>query len=76
MNQKGDQSTAQEVENTDREIWREREGDYYANSIHVTKEGSIGINVGGSVYVKPLAEWHRLAWLVDPSRNQRQLEGE
>jgi hypothetical protein len=49
------------VKNTDREIWREREGDYYADSIHVTEGGGIGINCGGMVYVKPLREWHRLA---------------
>jgi hypothetical protein len=47
-------------ENTDRELWREREGDYYADSIHVTKEGAIGINCGGFVIVKPLREWHKL----------------
>ena len=45
----------------DRELWREREGDYYANSIHVTDAGGIGINVGGYVIVKPLAGWHKLA---------------
>ena len=47
--------------NTDREIWRERESDFYADSIHVTKEGAIGINCGGYVIVKPVREWHRLA---------------
>lgn len=55
--------TDQEVyaaENTDREIWREREGDYYADSIFVTKEGAIGINCGGHVIVKPVTEWHKL----------------
>lgn len=46
---------------TDREIWREREGDYYADSIHVTKEGNIGIDCGGTVYVKPVRAWHALA---------------
>ena len=50
-------------QNTDRELWREREGDYYANSIHVTENGGIGINCGGYVIVKPLREWHRLAAL-------------
>lgn len=49
------------VQNTDRELWREREGDYYADSIHVTKGGGIGMNVGGTVYVMPIREWHRLA---------------
>lgn len=48
-------------ENTDREIWREREGDYYADSIHVTKSGAIGIDCGGLVFVKSVREWHRLA---------------
>jgi hypothetical protein len=48
-------------ENTDREIYRERPDDYYADSIHVTKGGGIGINCGGMVYVKPIREWHRLA---------------
>lgn len=47
--------------NTDRELWREVEGDYYAPSIHVTEGGGVGINVGGTVYVKPLREWHKLA---------------
>jgi hypothetical protein len=48
--------------NTDRHLWpdvsdplAERE------SIHVTAQGGIGINVGGYVYVKPLREWHKLA---------------
>ena len=50
-----------QAQNTDRELWREREGDYYADSIHVTKQGSIGINCGGFVIVKPLFAWHSLA---------------
>lgn len=44
--------------NTDRELWREREGDYYADSIHVTESGEIGINVGGRVVVQKLRDWH------------------
>lgn len=47
--------------NTDRTIWREVAGDYYSPSIHVTAGGGIGINVGGTVIVKTLAEWHSLA---------------
>lgn len=47
--------------NTDRELWREREGDYYADSIHLTESGGIGINCGGYVIVMPLQEWHKLA---------------
>jgi hypothetical protein len=49
------------MKNTDKELWREREGDYYADSIHVTENGAIGINCGGMVHVKPIREWHRLA---------------
>lgn len=48
-------------ENTDREIWRERPGDAYADSIHVTKGGGIGINCGGHVIVMKARFWHRLA---------------
>lgn len=44
--------------NTDRELWRERQGDYYADSIHVTESGGIGINVGGRVLVAPVQRWH------------------
>ena len=54
------------AENTDRELWRETEGDAYADSIHVTKGGGIGINCGGMVYVKPIREWHRLASSQSP----------
>jgi DNA repair exonuclease SbcCD ATPase subunit len=50
-----------EAKNTDRELWRETEGDYYSHSIHVTEQGNIGINCGGYVFVKPVAEWHKLA---------------
>lgn len=49
------------VVNTDRELWREREGDYYSPSLHVTQGGGIGIDVGGYVFVKPIREWHALA---------------
>lgn len=54
------------VANTDRELWRERPGDYYADSIHVTEGGGIGINVGGLVIVRPLREWHRAMRLMTP----------
>jgi hypothetical protein len=57
--------TDQAAENTDRELWRgpkDVNGDTaYADSIHVTREGSIGISVAGHVIVLPLREWHRLA---------------
>jgi hypothetical protein len=47
--------------NTDREIWRRVPGDYYSPRIFVTERGSIGIDVGGSIYVKPVEDWHALA---------------
>lgn len=49
------------AENTDREIWREKPGDYYSPSIHVTRDGGIGIDVGGHVFVLDVYGWHRLA---------------
>lgn len=49
----------QTSQNTDRELWKE--GDYYADSIHVTQSGGIGINCGGHVCVKRLRDWHALA---------------
>lgn len=47
--------------NTDRELWRETDGDYYSPSIHVTESGGIGINVDGLVTVMPIAAWHSLS---------------
>lgn len=52
------------AKNTDVEIWRETEGDYYSPSIFVTEQGGIGINVGGHCAVKPVCDWHALA--VEP----------
>lgn len=53
------------VLNTDRELYREDTGDpagsYYENSVHVTAGGLIGMNVGGTVIVQPIATWHRQA---------------
>lgn len=51
-------------QNTDKEIWREREKDYYANSIHVTEGGGIGINCKGHVIVAPVEQWHKAGELV------------
>lgn len=36
-------------ENTDKEIWRLKPGDFYSPSIHVTNQNGIGINCGGHV---------------------------
>jgi hypothetical protein len=50
--------------NTDRELWRgpdEGCGSYYADSIHVTKDGGIGMNCGGYVLVMPIRNWHAIA---------------
>lgn len=47
--------------NTDRELWRERPGDFYADSLFVTESGGIGMNVGGHCIVKPIRDWHKLA---------------
>lgn len=56
-----DESDTGPAQNTDREIWREVEGDAYAPSVHVTQSGGIGIDVGGLVVVLPVREWHSLA---------------
>jgi hypothetical protein len=53
------------VQNTDRELFREDTGDpagsHYENSVYVTAEGAIGMNVGGLVIVMPIAKWHKAA---------------
>jgi hypothetical protein len=46
--------------NEDRELWREQDAPF-APSIHVTKQGGIGIDVGGLVFVMPISAWHKLA---------------
>ena len=48
----------QAAENTDRELWREVDDDYDTPSLFVTESGSIGMNVGGTVVVMPIREWH------------------
>lgn len=48
------------AKNTDREIWRgpdDGRGDFYADSLFITEAGSLGINCGGYVLVKPIREW-------------------
>lgn len=46
------------AQNNDIEIYREKTGDYYSPSIHLTESGGIGINVGGYVLVAPVRMWH------------------
>lgn len=60
----GDPRSECAAENTAREIWREREGDYYADSIFVTRDGGIGLNCGGYCVVRPIREWFRLSTLA------------
>jgi hypothetical protein len=48
------------MKNTDTELFYEIDGDYYSPSCHMTKDKKLGINVGGTVIVKPLQEWHKL----------------
>jgi hypothetical protein len=50
--------------NTDKEIWREKPGDFYSDSIHVTQGGGVGINCGGTVIVAPVQLWHRCGNLI------------
>jgi hypothetical protein len=44
--------------NTDIELWRKKNDDYFSPTIHVTEFGEIGINVGGHVIVAPIEDWH------------------
>lgn len=52
------------AENTDRELFREDTGEpagsYYEHSIFVTKDGQIGMNVGGTVWTARIHEWHEV----------------
>lgn len=59
--------------NTDKEIWRKTPGDYYSPSIHVTKEGSIGINIAGLVFVMPADRWHELARRFSPCSKEEKM---
>lgn len=54
----------QGCKNTDKEIWREHSKDYYADSIHVTEGGGIGINCRGHVIVASVQKWHEAGKLV------------
>ena len=52
---------AEQAQNTDIELWRgpdEGNGSYYADSVHVTAGGGIGINAGGCVAVRTPKLWH------------------
>jgi len=53
----------QACENTDVEILRQHRAGFSEDTLHVTKDGALGINCGGYVIVKPIREWFRLATL-------------
>lgn len=49
------------AQNTDRQLWsRETQAEPFKSyaSIHVTKEGAIGICLGGLCIVRPIEDWH------------------
>lgn len=74
LNQPTDPQQEEKVaQNTDHELWRERD-DYYANSIHVTAGGGIGINCGGTVYVQPLKAWHQAMADLQQLRERHEAE--
>lgn len=63
----------QAAQNTDRELWRgpdEGPGSYYADSVHVTAGGAIGMNVGGYVIVMRPREWHNVCKEAVDLRNR------
>jgi len=63
----------QAQQNTDRELWRgpdEGNGSYYADSVHVTQGGGIGMNVGGYVIVMRPKEWHSVCAEAVDLRNE------
>lgn len=52
--------TIKAAKNTDRELWRgpdEGCGDYYADAVHITEVGGIGIKAGGTIVVKTPCQW-------------------
>lgn len=65
-----DQTSGEQVAaNTDRELFREDTGDpagpYYEDSLHVTAQGAIGMNVGGRVLTAPIFIWHQALHALD-----------
>lgn len=51
-------------QNTDKELWRKRPGDFYSPSIHVTEHEGIGINCRGLVIVASVEKWHEAGKLI------------
>lgn len=51
-------------QSNDKVLYREKYSDHWGSfddTLFVTEQGAIGINVAGSVYVMPLKAWHKLA---------------
>lgn len=49
--------TTGQATNTDRELWREKEGDYYSPYVFVTKSGGIGMCASGLCVVQSISQW-------------------
>ena len=47
------------AQNTDTHLFSEIEDDYYSPSCRMTKERTLGINVGGKVIIRSLREWFK-----------------
>lgn len=50
--------TLNQAKNTDTELWRDKLG----NSLFVTRDGDVGMNVHGRCVVKSMQAWLDLAW--------------
>ena len=48
------------MQNTDIKLWIKDKENCFSPSVHATQDGCIGINVGGTVIVKPIEVWHHL----------------
>lgn len=65
----------QTCENTDNHLFYDDDNIGYSSSCHMTKNKTLGINVGGYVIVKTLREWHNLA-NIDFRKNKNKNEKE
>ncbi len=77
-----DTDEPQAVKNPDTPLFSEVDEDYYSPSCHMTKDRTLGINVGGAVIVKPLREWFQALYerdrplLSDDEFNETQMKRE
>lgn len=61
--------------NTDVEIWRRVEDDFYSPSIHATKQGDIKVCVGGTVLTASVEQWFaagKVAFCNNTMKNHEQ----